>query len=175
MQYLKDKAYIIKRVNSKDSDRFITLFTKDHGKLEVLAKGVRKISSKRASSLEPLNLIEFQAVKSGQYHVLTEVKLVSSQDHLKKELKYIKQVFLVCELINSIMPQGVAHADVFDLILRALPHISKDEKTLIYFQAKLLTLLGFWDHTKSFKNADHVEEYMQQIVEKKLKTPSIFS
>ena len=95
MQFLKDRGFILKRVNFGDSDRYITIFTKNHGKIEVIAKGVRRITSRRASSVELLNLIEFQSVRSRKNYVLTEVKLIDSFEELKKELLHIKKIVLV--------------------------------------------------------------------------------
>lgn len=175
MHYLKDTAFILRRVNFGDSDRYITLFTKNHGKIEVVAKGVRKITSRRASSVELLNLIEFQAIKSSKNYILTEVKLVSSYEGLKNQLTNIEKVFMMCELMDAIMPNGVVHEDVFDLLMRAADKICDDEKNMAYFQAKLLSLLGFWDGKTSFKNADHVTAYVEQIIERKLKSTDSFT
>lgn len=174
MQYLKDKGFIIRRINFGDSDRYITLFTKNHGKIEVVAKGVRKITSRRSASVELLNLVNFQTIKTSKNLILTEVELISSFDHLKKELRYIKEVFLMCELIDAIMPFGVNHPDVFDLMIRALSKITDEKRTMSYFQAKLLSMLGFWDIKSSFRNEDHVRQYMEQVIERKLKTRNIF-
>ncbi len=175
MRYLKDTAFILRRINFGDSDRYITLFTKNHGKIEVVAKGVRKITSRRAPSIELFNMVEFQAIKTQKNYILTEVKLVSSFEHLKKELKHIEKVFLMCELIDAVMADGVRHVDVFDLLERAGEKISDNEKNMAYFQAKLLSLLGFWDGKAAFKNDDHVRQVVEQVIERKLKSPAAFS
>lgn len=175
MKFLRDRGFVLRRINFGDSDRYITIFSKNNGKLEVVAKGVRKITSRRGASLELLNLIEFQTVKSSKNYILAEVQLVDSFNQLKKELKYIREVFLMCELIDAIMPYGVKHIDVFDLMNRALSRVLDDEKTMVYFQVRLLSMLGFWDGKNSFRNEDHVRSYMEQILERKLKTRHIFN
>jgi len=91
MRYLKDQGFVIRRINFGDSHRFITLFTKNNGKVEVVAKGVRKITSKRASSVELLNLIEFQSVHTSKNFILTEVKLLDSFENLKQDLKNMEK------------------------------------------------------------------------------------
>ena len=174
MQFLKDRGFILRRVNFGDSDRYITIFTKNHGKIEVMAKGVRKITSRRASSVELLNLIEFQSVRSHKNHVLTEVKLIDSFEELKKEIAHIKKVFLMCELLDAVLPREQRHSDVFDLLERASRNIINNEKNILYFQAKLLTLLGFWNPKFAFKSEDHLDQYTEQIIERKLKSRHIF-
>ena len=174
MFYLKDHGFVIRRINFGDSDRYITLFTRDHGKIEVVAKGVRKITSKRSGNVELLNLISFQTVRSSKNLILTEVQLVNSFDELKRELQYIGKVFLMCEIIDAALAPGVPHADVFNLMGRALAHVKKDAETLTYFQAKLLSMLGFWDQNKSFKNAAHVRAVTEEVIERKLRTHAVF-
>ena len=175
MQYLRDTAFILKRINFSDSDRFITLFTRNHGKVDVVAKGVRKITSRRAGSLELLNLVDFQAVRSSKNYILTEVKLISSHNHLKQDLEQIEKVFSMCEVIEAILPHGQRQADVFDLLTRAADKVGENTKNMAYFQAKLLTLLGFWDGKESFKNDDHVKSIIEQVIERKLKANSAFT
>src|SRR3989338_4036829 len=113
MDFLKDTAFVIRRINSGEKDRFITLFTRGNGKIEVFAKGVRALSSRRASSLEPLNHIQFQAVRSHTNYVLTEVQLISSASALKDNLENLKLGFLVCELIDKLTRSWQPHVDVF--------------------------------------------------------------
>ncbi len=174
MYYLKDRGFILKRVNFGDSDRYITIFTKNNGKIEVVAKGVRKITSKRASSIELLNLIDFQTVKSSKNYVLTEVALISNFDYLKNNLTDMGQVFSTCELMNAIMPYGEKHEEVFYLLERFAAKMSENRRNMAYFQAKLLSLLGFWDGKTSFKDEVHVQTVVEQIIERKLKAPGIF-
>ncbi|MEX1998007.1 MAG: DNA repair protein RecO [Candidatus Andersenbacteria bacterium] len=54
MRREKIHALILARKNSGEADRFLTLFTRDYGLLRVVAKGVRKIPSRRGGHLEPL-------------------------------------------------------------------------------------------------------------------------
>lgn len=175
MHYLKDRGFVLRRINFGDSDRYITLFSENHGKVEIVAKGVRKITSRRAAACELLNLIEFQSVRTSKNFILTEVRLIDSFEHLKRELFHIKKVFLMCELLDAVMPAGVRHPDVFNLIERASRKMNESEKNMAYFQAKLLSLLGFWDKHASFKNETHVESYIEQIIERRLKTHNMFN
>ncbi|KKQ96210.1 MAG: DNA repair protein RecO [Candidatus Levybacteria bacterium RIFCSPHIGHO2_02_FULL_39_36] len=174
MRYLKDQGFVIRRINFGDSHRFITLFTKNNGKVEVVAKGVRKITSKRASSVELLNLIEFQSVHTSKNFILTEVKLLDSFENLKQDLKNMEKVFFTCELLDAIMPFGQKHPDVFALIKNTIPRLPETPESMIFFQIRLLTMLGFWDKKNRFRNEEHIHQYIEQILERRLKTRNIF-
>lgn len=171
MHYLKDFGFIIKRVNFGESDRYISLFTKNNGKIEVVAKGVRKITSRRASSIELLNLVRFHAVKSSKNYILAEVELISSYDTLRKNLSDIQILFLLCELIDRLCPLGQKHNDVFELIGQTLNKVKKSEEPAVTdFQTKMLSILGFWDGKKEFESDEDVRQFIEGVIERKLKT-----
>ena len=48
----KVNAIVLARRNIGEADKLITLFTKEYGKKKVLAKGIRRVSSRRAPYLE---------------------------------------------------------------------------------------------------------------------------
>src|SRR5690606_16970724 len=113
MRYLNDTGFVVRRVNLGEADRFLTLFTQNNGKIEVLAKGVRKISSKRAPHVELLNLINFQTVKSAKNHILTEVQVIDTFEDKRKTLQQCEVVFLVCELIERLCPPEAVNQELF--------------------------------------------------------------
>lgn len=176
MDFLKDTAFVIRRINSGEKDRFITLFTKEHGKIEVFARGVRALSSRRAPSLEPLNHIQFQAVRSHTNYVLTEVQLLHSQLLLKENLENVKLGFLVCELIDKLTRSWQKHEDVYVLLEEVLNVCRTDIKKDIFyeFQIQMLAALGFWDTKKVFADEHDLSNYIDQVAERKIKSRDFF-
>ena len=175
MQYLKDLGFIIKRTNVGESDRFISIFTKNNGKIDVVAKGIRKITSRRASKLEPLNLIRFQAVRSSKNFVLADIELVSSYDTLRQELSNIQILFLLCELIDRLCPIGQKHDEIFDLIYTTLNRVKREENdAMSVFQTKILSILGFWDGKREFKDDNDIRQFVESVIERKLKSERFF-
>lgn len=175
MKYLKDTGFIVKRVNFGESDRFVTIFSRNNGKIEVIAKGVRKITSRRSSHTELLNLVRFQSVKTSKNYILTEVELVDSFQILKKSLDNIQEVFLICELVNNLCACSEKHSEVFDLICKTIAKIENGEKNVSFdFQKNLLVNLGFWNDEKKFSNEKELRSFIESIIEKKIKTNIFF-
>lgn len=177
MRYLTDVGFVLKRVNFAESDRYITIFSKYHGKIEVIAKGVRKITSRRASHVEMLNLIEFQSVKGHKNYILTEATLINPYSKLKQDLKCIEKVFLICELVNLLCAAQETHTEVFVLLENLLHKIEVyglENVNFLFFQQKLLMLLGYWDGKKAFADDTQVRSFIEQIIERKLKTKTLF-
>ena len=52
------EGLILKRANFGEADRMLTILTKNLGKISVVARGVRKITSRRAGNVELLNLVK---------------------------------------------------------------------------------------------------------------------
>ena len=128
------------------------------------------------SQLCKAELENYFAARSWKFEIADEGRnaVVAEIEELKKEITHIKKVFLMCELIDAVLPREQRHPDVFDLIERASRNIINNEKNILYFQAKLLTLLGFWNPKFAFKSEDHLDQYTEQIIERKLKSRHIF-
>lgn len=177
MRYLKDDAFVIRRINVGEADRFITLFTRENGKIDVLAKGVRKITSRRASFLEPLNLIHFTTIKTKKNHVLTEIELIESAHPLKQDLVSMQLSFVMCELVDKLCAPWQKNQGVFDLFFHTLDklQVSRERSYLFDFQVDMLSLLGFWDGRKSFRDEIDLQHYIEHVAERKIQSHTVFS
>jgi len=176
MRYLKDTGFVIKRTNIGEYDRYVTIFSQQHGKIELLAKGVRKISSRRLSYLELLNNIRFQAVKGSKNYILTEVEIVNSYENLRQNLSNCKKLFSICELIENLCPFNQVSFSVYALLTNTLAELQSEiQDNPINFQVQLLTQLGYWDDSREFKSEDDITQYIESIIERRLKTNTYFN
>lgn len=177
MHFLKDTGFVIKRINLGESDRYVTLFTREHGKIEVLAKGVRRITSRRAPHIELLNLIRFQTTKTKKNHILTEVEIVDNFDEIRHEMHQIGKVFLICELVNALCPDEQRHPEVFNLMHNTLNDLRGEhyEDTMFDFQVNVLSTLGFWDRRDKFRSSEELTSFIETIIEKKMQTNFFFN
>lgn len=177
MKFLKDKGFVIKRVSFGESDRFITLYTQNNGKIELVAKGVKKITSRRSSHIEPFNILSFQAVHGHKDYILTEVELVKSSSSLKKTLEGYASVFRMCELIERLCPYGERNTQVFDVVMSLLDEQDSRsiEEKMFIAQTQLLSSLGYWDSRKTFISATALTRFIENIMERQMKTDQFFS
>lgn len=178
MHYIKDTGYIIKRLDFKEADKIITILTQHNGKVDVLAKGVRKKESKRAAHIELLNKISFQAVSKNQNSrpVLTEVQIEATHTDLKKTLEHLRVLFLMCELISVLCPYREHQEEIFHLLTDTLSKMQKESQGVFLqsFQVKLLTSLGYWDPARSFIDTDDINSFTENVMQKKLRSNTFF-
>lgn len=172
-------AIVLKRRNVGEADRSLTLFTKHHGKISVLARGVRKISSKRAPHIEVFTRIIVTVHKGKRINSLTDVSPVESYNDIRTDLKRVSAAYYLCELVDGLLPEEQIHAEVFDLLataLTTLAHLSRARVDILRmrFAAALLTTLGYLEQGKE-PPTGNIDAYVEQLLERKLKTVRLAS
>lgn len=177
MKFLKDKGFVIKRVSFGESDRFITVYTRHYGKLELVARGVKKITSRRSSHIEPFNMLSFQAVQGHKGYILTEVELLKSSQSLKNDLYGYASLFKMCEIIDKLCPAEEPNSQIFDIARSLLDENDRRplEEKMFDVQVELLTSLGYWESRKKFISATALNRYIESIMERKFKTDQFFA
>jgi DNA repair protein RecO (recombination protein O) len=146
-------ALVIKSINFKDSDKIYTLLVKGLGKVSAKAKGVRKINSKRLSTLDTLNFIKVGLVGESDLRVLTETSLIYSFSNLKGNLEKLKTAYYFLELVNKLLQESSEYDEVFELLLKCLKRLDEknffDSRVENYFELNLLKILGYSLETSS--------------------------
>lgn len=96
-------AIVLKRTNYSEADRIITMLTKDLGKIQVIAKGVRKERSKLAGGIEPFCVSEIGIVKGrGEIDTLTSARLQRHFGNIMKSLDKLDFAYSCIKTINKI-------------------------------------------------------------------------
>lgn len=179
MRHYRTEGVIIRRRNFGEADRILTIFTKKSGKIKIKAPGVRKISSRRSSHVELLNLSLLTLYKGRNLPILIEAQSLENFSLLKEDLIKIGFAYHICELIEGLCPENQENRSVFYLLTNTLERLAKeDNKNIAYviheFEIKLLTILGFWHHGRSLNNIN-IQSLIENILERKLKSKKIFS
>jgi DNA repair protein RecO (recombination protein O) len=175
MRSFRTDAIIIKRRNIGESDKLITALTKRFGKIQIKASGIRKITSRRSPHVEPLNLTLISFYKGKGIPVLIEADVKNSFSKIKSDLKKVAYAYYVCELIDSLCPDGQEMEQTFLLLENVLKDIAEGLDTLQLikkFELDLLNILGFVDIKDNNKD-DDLSILVEQIIERKLKTKQI--
>jgi len=171
MRSFKTEGIIIKRRNFNDADRVLTVFTKEQGKIQVKAVGVRKITSRRSSHIELLNHTVLSLYRGPSFIVLTEAQTLQTYPELKNDLLKIGFAYHICEVIDGLCPEHQEQKAVFQLLCQTLHKLRFEVEitSLIHeFEISLLTLLGYWDNTKNMNINTH--QFIENILERKLKS-----
>jgi DNA repair protein RecO (recombination protein O) len=146
MNQLNTTAIILKRTDFGEADRILTLLTPDHGKLRLMAKGVRRVKSKLAGGIELFSVSHITFIQGrGDIGTLISTRL---QQHFGSIIKDIDQVQLGYELIKRLdkATEDQAEGEYFTLLQQAFEAL--DAGTIprdliqIWFSAQLLQQSG---------------------------------
>lgn len=145
MPAVTTEGLILKRSNFGEADRVLTVLTDRFGKISVIARGVRKITSRRAGNIEVLNRVKLHLFKSKSY-TLSEAESIQTFDRLKENLTLSTTAFHIIELINRLTPEEQKNPRLYNLTVAILQILEKNPRQIFVraFEVKLLVILGFW-------------------------------
>jgi DNA repair protein RecO (recombination protein O) len=159
----KTEGIILKRTNYGEADRILTIYTKHYGKIKAIAKGVRKITSRKGGNLELFNHCTLFLARGRNLDIVTEVQLLDSFPRLGRSLAKTADAFYIVELVDQLTPEGQVNRRVFASLLAALDGRASTEE----FEVDLLRRLGFW--SDKIDTID-VTGYIEEVVEHRLKS-----
>ena len=148
MPTYRAEGIVIKRTNYSEADRIVTVFTKNRGKIAVIAKGARKPTSRKGGHLEILSHSIFSLAEGKNLDIITEAETVTPFQKLRDSLEKIGLGYYMAEFVNEFVPEGQAHYSLFRLFLMALSLLDDadtDHESLLVrsFELKALHQLGF--------------------------------
>ena len=162
------QGIILARKNFGEADRIVSLYSKDYGRVAMLAKGVRRPSSRKRGHIEVFSYVNYQAVNSSSLDIMTEADVIEDFSKIRKSLKKVSLAYYFCEVVGKITHEGERNEDLFDLILESLEKLqntSKLKELRLSFITKLLTLLGYWPKGSELPNPD---AKLEEVIERQL-------
>ncbi|MDO8639153.1 MAG: DNA repair protein RecO, partial [Candidatus Daviesbacteria bacterium] len=129
-----------------EADRMLTIVTPYKGKIKVVAKGVRRITSRRGGNVELLNKVRLHLFQNKGMPILTEAESIETFPKIKNDLTFSTYGSHIAELAERLLPEEQANPAAFNLLATAL-HLLETNPRQIFIRAyeiKLLTTLGFW-------------------------------
>jgi DNA repair protein RecO (recombination protein O) len=167
------EGIILSKINYGEADRILSILTKDQGKVRVIAKGVRKVKSRKRGHIEVLNQIKFSAVNTYDLDLITEADLIESFSEVKKDLKKVSVAYYLVEIISKLLEGNEKNDLLYYLLLKKL-HELNETRSLKEFRyecaREILTRLGFWPHGQTLLDPD---ELIEEVIEKKLHTTRV--
>jgi len=160
-KHFKDDLIVLKRFCINENDLLVSCFGKLSGKIQIKAKGSKKILSKFTGRLEPLNLIQAEIYNSGKSYTLTTAQL--KWDNLfQSDLNTFNLSQKICLILNQNIPFEEPHPELFMLVENLIKSLSNADtcrqKTEIFFLTKFLKLTGI---LPSFMNCHTCQQKLQ--------------
>lgn len=141
---------ILKKEERGEADQLFTIYTKEFGKVEILGRAIRKISSKLRAGADIFYLSEIEFIQGKVYKTLTDAILIDKFDILRKSLRRFKLARNIAEILNNLIIGQEKDEAVWQLLIEAFDELntrykSKDTvyKVYHYFFWNFLFILGY--------------------------------
>lgn len=139
-------AIVIKKTKLAEADRILTLYTPNMGKIQAVAKGVRRPKSKMAGHLELLTHSRVTLARGRNLDIITGSQTIDSFLPLKTDLMLASYGLYVIELVNQFTADQAEDEALFRLLLETLGGLcTTDDHNLLlrYFEIELTDMAGF--------------------------------
>ncbi len=140
------QGIILTRTDFGEADRIITFLTPDHGKVQAIAKGVRKSKSKLAGGIELFSISDLTfLVGRSEIYTLISSRLVKHYGNIVKDLDRTNAAYELLRVSNKATEQAPepAYFKLLNLALQALDNPKLDSQiTALWFSMQLLKLAG---------------------------------
>lgn len=128
-----------------EADRIVTLFTLERGKLDVVAKGVRRSRSHLAGRVEPFTESDFLMHRGRSLDVIVSAEIRSAYWLALVEPQRYAVAALLAELLDAFCEPDLALPDVYELLVGAIAAVAvaaSPRALLARFSLRLLEMLG---------------------------------
>ena len=142
----RTQAIVLSHIEYGEADRILKLFTLEKGKISAIAKGVRKIRSRKAGHLEPFTHVNLFLAKGRNLDIITQAETIDAFLGLRANLERVAFASYVMELLDRFTYEEGQNIALFRLLARTLSRLemgSHPETVVHFFEVRFLDLLGF--------------------------------
>lgn len=143
---ITSEAIVLRHSDWGEADRLLSLYTRRKGKLRALAKGVRKIRSRKAGHLEPFNRVALLLARGRDFYIVTQAETVDSYMSLHEDLKRLGYASYIVELLDRFTYEEDENQSLYQLLADTLARLDTETDLIAavhYFEIRLLDQLGY--------------------------------
>lgn len=166
MRSVNLEGIVLARKDFGEADSLVIIFTREKGKIKTLAKGARKIVSKKGGLINTFSRIKFRLERTKSIDLLLEPEMLESFSDWYKDLKKVSVAYHFVEVVDCLTREYQESEEIYKLLQTSLEDL-KNEKSLREkieeFDLELLSLLGFGNK----KDVDPIF-YIEELCNKRL-------
>jgi DNA repair protein RecO (recombination protein O) len=146
----RTQGIILGKVDRGEADRIFTVYTKDFGVLDLLAKSERKIKSKLRSGLEIFYLSEIEFIQGKTQKTITDAILINKFKNLRINIEKLKVAYQISGIASKLLRGQEPDKEIWRLLNETYekinsPHLKDLKISLIfpYFLWNFISVLGY--------------------------------
>lgn len=150
-QHHRTQAILLRAVSYSEADRLFLAYTKEFGRVEVLGKSIRKITSKLGASSRLFSLIELEFIQGKSHKIITDTLALDKFNGIRQDLKKLAQAQQMAHALASLAVREEKDEKVWQLLIETFSFLEQypandSGSTLLvyfYFLWKLLVFSGY--------------------------------
>jgi DNA repair protein RecO (recombination protein O) len=144
----RTEGVVLRRQNLGEADRLTTVYTLHYGKLRLVAKGVRKLQSRKAGHLEPFTRVALLIARGRELDIITQAESIEDFQVLQYDLERLGYASYLVELLDRFtVEENEENRAQYRLLLESLERLAGMEANpaavILYFELRLLELVGY--------------------------------
>jgi DNA repair protein RecO (recombination protein O) len=143
---LHAEAVVLRHSDWGEADRLLVLFTRETGKLRAIAKGARRLRSRKAGHLEPFTRVSLMLARGRDLWIVTQAQTVEAYLPLREDLLRTGYAAYAVELLDRFTYEEGENRSLYGLLCTTLERINSEPDIYLsirYYELRLLDLLGF--------------------------------
>lgn len=143
---IRVESIVLRHRDWGEADRLLVLYTRERGKLRAVAKGVRRLRSRKAGHLQPFTRVTLMLAAGRDLWIVTQAEAVDVYLPIREDLLLTGYAAYVVELLDRFTFEEGENRLLFQLLADTLKRIASEpevETAVRYYELHLLDLLGF--------------------------------
>ena len=176
-QAFSDTGIVLKSVDFAEADKLVGILSHNHGYQEFVARGARRLNSKKAPHLDLFNKVKFQAGRGNSPQQLIQADTEEYFPQLKSNLEKVRIALSIAEVLTSILPHEeedresyLSLANFYTSLNKSLEHNEIARLTNDY-SLYLLRHLGY--PQPKVLNPSTISVYFENLINKKIVSRSL--
>lgn len=147
MPAYKTKALCIKNKPFSEADKLVTIFSREYGKIKVIAKSARRVPSRLGGRVETLCLNDFLLAKGKSLDIVSQCEVLESFQGIRENSSALAVAFYFLRVVDAGTSEGQKNSELFDLLTEYLFRLLDKEdlrKMAGEFELDFLKLEGIY-------------------------------
>ncbi|MBR2526049.1 DNA repair protein RecO [bacterium] len=150
MNNVVTEAINLKSYNLKESDKIVVMYSKEHGIIKGVAKGVKKPKSKLGARMDSLVANKVMLYKGKNLDTICQAESLNTFKDTRQDFDKLVYSSYVSEIVSIFgVEDDPSSKEIYELLYKALDRISNAETkkdvliAVIKFQLKMMLIAGF--------------------------------
>ncbi|MFC1513426.1 DNA repair protein RecO [candidate division KSB1 bacterium] len=149
MSIIKAESIILSDLSQGETSKIIRIYTKEYGKMSLIAKGSRKAKNRFGGSLDPLNhtVVVCYYKENRDLQIMSTCDVLDNFAEMKSDLGKLSYALSIAEILSKLIVEEEQNELMFKISLDSFRYIDSSERNYynyyIYFLLGFLKLSGF--------------------------------